>query len=556
MKGMVYMNISIIFLLLGGLGLFLFGMKLMSDGLEQVAGARMRSILEFFTKNRFIGMMVGILFTAIVQSSSATTVMVVSFVNSGLMNLYQAAGVILGANIGTTVTGQLIAFNLSDVAPLFVIVGVVMFMFFKNQNVKKIGVVVLGFGILFMGLSTMSNAMSSLKESPQILGLLQSLTSPLAAILVGFLVTAVLQSSSATVGIVILMANQGMLEFIICPFLVLGCNIGSCVSALLAGLGGKKDAKRAAWIHFLFNLIGSMIIFGILMMALKPITDVFMTVSRGNPGRAVANAHTTIKIAEVILLFPFMTWVVKATYKIIPGKDAKPENDYQLKYINNTTTPAAATAVVDAILELQHMGEMARTNLKVSMETLCNPDMKQIEEVYEREKYIDYLNREITDYLVGINTLEIPMADAKLVGGLFHVANDIERIGDHAENFADSAKDRMEKDIPFSEKAVTQITDMTEMVIKALDYALDMFSKRSREHMKEILELEDAVDEKERKIQKSHVKRLSKGKCTPEAGMIYSDTVSGLERAADHATNIAFAILEPEDLNEPDEEGE
>lgn len=553
---MVYMNISIIFLLLGGLGLFLFGMKLMSDGLEQVAGARMRSILEFFTKNRFIGMMVGILFTAIVQSSSATTVMVVSFVNSGLMNLYQAAGVILGANIGTTVTGQLIAFNLSDVAPLFVIVGVVMFMFFKNQNVKKIGVVVLGFGILFMGLSTMSNAMSSLKESPQILGLLQSLTSPLAAILVGFLVTAVLQSSSATVGIVILMANQGMLEFIICPFLVLGCNIGSCVSALLAGLGGKKDAKRAAWIHFLFNLIGSMIIFGILMMALKPITDVFMTVSRGNPGRAVANAHTTIKIAEVILLFPFMTWVVKATYKIIPGKDAKPENDYQLKYINNTTTPAAATAVVDAILELQHMGELARTNLKVSMETLCNPDMKQIEEVYEREKYIDYLNREITDYLVGINTLEIPMADAKLVGGLFHVANDIERIGDHAENFADSAKDRMEKDIPFSEKAVTQITDMTDMVIKALDYALDMFSKRSREHMKEILELEDAVDEKERKIQKSHVKRLSKGKCTPEAGMIYSDTVSGLERAADHATNIAFAILEPEDLNEPDEEGE
>lgn len=550
------MSVSTIFLLLGGLGLFLFGMKLMSDGLEQVAGARMRSVLEFFTKNRFIGMMVGILFTAIVQSSSATTVMVVSFVNSGLMNLYQAAGVILGANIGTTVTGQLIAFNLSDVAPLFVIVGVIMFMFSKNQNVKKIGGVVLGFGILFMGLSTMSDAMSSLKESPQILGLLQSLTSPLAAILVGFLVTAVLQSSSATVGIVILMANQGMLDFIICPFLILGCNIGSCVSALLASLGGKKEAKRAAWIHFLFNLIGSTIIFGVLMLALKPITDVFMAVSGGNPGRAVANAHTAIKIAEVILLFPFMTWVVKATYKIIPGKDVKPANDYQLKYISNTATPVAATAVVDAILELQHMGELARTNLKVSMETLCNPDMKQIEEVYEREKYIDYLNREITDYLVGINTLEIPMADAKLVGGLFHVANDIERIGDHAENFADSAMERMEKNIPFSEKAMAQMIDMTEMVIKELDYALDMFSKRNREHMKEILELEDSVDEKERKIQKSHVKRLSKGKCTPEAGMIYSDTVSGLERAADHATNIAFAILEPEDLNEPDEEGE
>lgn len=356
------MSIATVFLLLGGLGLFLYGMKLMSDGLEQVAGARMRSILEFFTKNRFIGMLVGILFTAIVQSSSATTVMVVSFVNSGLMNLYQAAGVILGANIGTTVTGQLIAFNLSDVAPLFVIVGVVMFMFSKNQNVKKMGGVVLGFGILFMGLSTMSDAMSSLKESPQILGLLQSLTNPLAAILVGFLVTAVLQSSSATVGIVILMANQGMLKFVICPFLILGCNIGSCVSALLASLGGKKEAKRAAWIHFLFNLIGSTIIFGILMLAKNPISELFMSISGGNPGRAVANAHTTIKIAEVILLFPFMTWVVKATYKIIPGEDRKPENDYQLKYISNTATPAVTTAVVDAIQELQHMGELARTN--------------------------------------------------------------------------------------------------------------------------------------------------------------------------------------------------
>lgn len=550
------MSVTTIFLLLGGLGLFLFGMQLMSDGLEQVAGARMRSILEFFTKNRFIGMLVGILFTAIVQSSSATTVMVVSFVNSGLMNLFQAAGVILGANIGTTVTGQLIAFNLSDIAPLFVIVGVVMFLFFKKQNIKKLGGVLLGFGILFMGLSTMSGAMSSLKESPQILGLLQSLTNPIAAILVGFVVTAILQSSSATVGIVILLANQGMLKFVICPFLILGCNMGSCVSALLASLGGKKDAKRAAWIHFLFNIIGSTIIFGILMLALNPITEMFLSISGGNPGRAVANAHTSIKIMEVILLFPFMTWIVKATYKIVPGEDANTEDVYQLKYISNSAQPTPTTAVVDVIHELLNMGELAKLNLQVSMETLCSPDSKKIEEVYQREKYIDYLNQEITDYLVKINGLDIPMADAKLLGGLFHVTNDIERIGDHAENFVDSAKERMEKNIVFSEKAVAQLSDMTEMVVKALEYALDMFSKRSPEHMKEVLELEDAVDEKERKIQKSHVKRLSKGKCTPEAGMLYSDAVSGLERAADHATNIAFAILEPEDLDEVDEEDE
>ena len=550
------MSMATVISLIGGLGLFLYGMKLMSEALEKAAGAKMRSILEFFTKNKLMGTFVGIVFTAIVQSSSATTVMVVSFVNSGLMTLAQAAGVIMGANIGTTVTSQLIAFDLSKIAPLFVMIGVVMMMISKKVKVKRFGEVVLGFGILFVGLSTMSGAMSGFRNSQVIVDMLSSLDNHLLAIVIGFAITAILQSSSATVGIVLLMATQGLLHLDICFFLILGCNVGSCVSALLASLGGKKEAKRAAWIHFLFNLIGSTIIFGVLMLALKPITDVFMAVSGGNPGRAVANAHTAIKIAEVILLFPFMTWVVKATYKIIPGKDVKPANDYQLKYISNTATPVAATAVVDAILELQHMGELARTNLKVSMETLCNPDMKQIEEVYEREKYIDYLNREITDYLVGINTLEIPMADAKLVGGLFHVANDIERIGDHAENFADSAMERMEKNIPFSEKAMAQMIDMTEMVIKELDYALDMFSKRNREHMKEILELEDSVDEKERKIQKSHVKRLSKGKCTPEAGMIYSDTVSGLERAADHATNIAFAILEPEDLNEPDEEGE
>lgn len=550
------MSVTTIFLLLGGLGLFLFGMKLMSDGLEQVAGSRMRSILEFFTKNRFIGMLVGILFTAIVQSSSATTVMVVSFVNSGLMNLFQAAGVILGANIGTTVTGQLIAFNLSDIAPLFVIIGVVMFMFSKNQTVKKTGGVLLGFGILFMGLSTMSDAMSSLKESPQIHVLLQSLTNPLAAILVGFVVTAILQSSSATVGIIILMANQGMLEFAICPFLILGCNMGSCVSALLASLGGKKDAKRAAWIHFLFNIIGSTIIFAILMLALNPIANVFMSVSGGNPGRAVANVHTAIKIMEVILLFPFMTWVVKATYKIIPGEDKADEDNYELKYISNTGQIIPATAMFNVIHELLHMGELAKENLQTSMEVLCNPNEKQIEEVYEREKYIDYLNREITDYLVKLNALEIPMAEASLLGGLFHVANDIERIGDHAENFADSAKERLEKNIVFSQKAIDQLTSMNELVVQALDYALEMFSKRDKEHMQEVLELEDAVDEKERKIQKSHVKRLSRGKCSPEAGMLYSDAVSGLERAADHATNIAFAILEPEVLDDSDEDDE
>lgn len=550
------MSITTFFLLLGGLGLFLFGMKLMSEGLEKAAGAKMRSILEFFTKNRFVGMMVGILFTAVVQSSSATTVMVVSFVNSGLMNLLQASGVILGANIGTTVTGQLIAFNLSDIAPLFVIIGVIMVMFCKKLNIKRAGEVILGFGILFMGLSIMGDAMSSLRESPHIVELLKSLKNPFAAILTGFVITAILQSSSATVGIIILMASQGLLAFAICPFLILGCNIGSCVSALIASLGGKKDAKRAAMIHFLFNVIGSAVILIVLLVGITPITNALLELSGNNPARAVANAHTLIKICEVIILFPFMGWVVKATYKIVPGKDASPEDEFELKYIGEGSIVSPSTAVIDVIREIEHMGKVAIANLKVGMESLCTLDEEGIRTVYGREKYIDFLNKKITDYLVLVNEIELPLADAKLIGGLFHVVNDIERIGDHAENFVDSAKMRIEDRVEFSDKAKKQLQDMTAMVVEILEYSLDMFSNRNQEHMQEILDLEDEIDEREKKLQRAHVKRLTKNKCTPEAGMIFSDTISGLERVADHATNIAFAILDPEENEDEDEDDE
>ena len=550
------MSITTIFLLFGGLGLFLFGMQMMSESLERVAGDRMRSILEFFTKNRFIGMIVGIVFTAIIQSSNATTVMVVSFVNSGLMTLMQSAGVILGANIGTTITGQLIAFNLSDIAPLFVITGVVMAMFSKKQNVKKIGNVILGFGILFMGLSTMGSAMSGLKDSPQVIAWLQALSNPFLAVLVGFVVTAVLQSSSATVGILILLSTQGLIDASICLFIILGCNIGSCVSALLASISGNKDAKRAAWIHFLFNIIGTVIIFVALLVAFNPIYGALAAISGSNPGRVVANAHSLIKIVEVIILFPFMGYVVNATYKIIPGEDKKDneEFEYELKYIGDHERLSNNTIVIDVIRELERMGNIAIDNLKRSMDALCNLDQEKIEQVYKVEGYIDYLNKEITNYLVKVSGMDIPMSDSLLVGGLFHVANDIERIGDHAENFADSAKSRLEHGIEFSEKGKQQLQDMTDMVVKTLEYSLDMFSHRNQEHMQEVIALEDEVDEKERKLQQSHVKRLAKGQCSPEAGMLFSDTASGLERVSDHATNIAFAIMEPQDVNDEDEE--
>lgn len=548
------MDIVTFFSLLGGLGLFLFGMKEMSDGLEKAAGAKMRGILEFFTKNRFVGMLVGILFTAVVQSSSATTVMVVSFVNSGLMSLLQATGVILGANIGTTVTGQLIAFNLSDIAPLFVIIGVVMVMFCKKPKIKRTGEVVLGFGILFLGLSIMSDAMTTVKESPQLVEVLKSMSNPFAAMLVGFLLTAVLQSSSATVGIVILMASQGLLAFTICPFLILGCNMGSCVSALLASLGGNKDAKRAAMIHFLFNVVGSAVTYIVLMFALDAFTGGLLAISGGNVARAVANAHTSMKIFEVLILFPFMGWIVKATYKLVPGTDGSSDDEFQLLYIGGKNIISPTAVLHDGIKEIEHMGNMAMKNLQKGMQALCDQDEEAMEEVYKREKYIDFLNKKITDYLVKANEMELPLADANKIAGLFHVVNDIERIGDHAENFADSAKRRMEDGVELSDKAKKQLGDMMEKVEKILKYSLDMFTNDNPEHMKDILDLEDEIDIDERKLQRAHVKRLTKNKCTPETGMIFSDTVSGLERVADHATNIAFAITEPEQGVMDDEE--
>lgn len=539
---------EIILGLMGGLGLFLFGMKQMSDGLEKVAGAKMRSILEFFTKTPIRGILVGTFFTAIIQSSSASTVMVVSFVNSGLMNLYQAAGVIMGANIGTTVTSQLISFNLSALAPVIVMAGVVMMMFFKKVKVQRIGEVFLGFGILFMGLTTMSDSMSVLRESPQVVEIMGSLTSHFLAVLVGLAVTTVLQSSSATVGIVLLLANQGLLDIRICFFVIMGCNIGSCVSALLAGLSGKREAKRAALIHLVFNIIGTFIIYVILSVALEPITQFISYISGGNPGREVANAHTLIKLAEVVLLAPFIKQIVKLTGFLVRGEEKKNQDTLGLQFIGEKSVFSPTTAVFDATREMERMGQMAISNLEKAMNALLTLNEKEIQEVYETEKNIDYLNHAITDYLVKINQTTLPSDDAKSIGGLFHVVNDIERIGDHAENIADAAASRMERGIDFSDQAKKELSQMLDMVIKVTTYALDMFSHNNQEHMEEILELEDKVDDAERYLQESHVQRLTRGECTASAGMMFSDVVSGLERVSDHATNIAFSLLEEDPI--------
>ena len=547
------MSFGTILTMAGGLGLFLFGMELMSDSIEKVAGARLRRILEIFTTNRFMGMIVGIIFTGIIQSSSACTVMVVSFVNSGLMNLYQAAGVILGANIGTTITSQLVSFNLSKIAPLILLVGVVVMMFTKKEKVRKVAEVVVGFGILFVGLSTMSQAMANMKNEPQVVNLLMSLKNPFLATLMGFALTAIIQSSSVTVSIVLLLANQDLLPLPITLYIILGCNIGACATAMLASMTGKKDAKRAALIHLLFNIIGTVIIYIALFVAGDQIVELIKSISADN-GRFVANAHTLIKIAQVIMLFPFTGWLVKMTYLIVPGEDQKVgyRESYQLKYIGDKVVFTPATAVVEVIKELERMASLAEENLNRAMNALITLDEEDIEEVYEVEKNINFLNHAITDYLVKINQTTLPIEDLNSLGALFHVVNDIERIGDHAENVADAARQRKEEGVSISKEAQKELGDMLEMVNKIIRYAVEMFAKSDESHMQEIVTLEDQVDEKERELQKKHVERLTKGECSPEAGMIFSDIVSGLERVADHATNIAFAITTEEDAEDGD----
>ena len=545
------MSFGTILTMAGGLGLFLFGMELMSDSIEKVAGAKLRRILEIFTTNRFMGMIVGIIFTGIIQSSSACTVMVVSFVNSGLMNLYQAAGVILGANIGTTITSQLVSFNLSKIAPLILLVGVVVMMFTKKEKVRKVAEVIVGFGILFVGLSTMSQAMANMKNEPQVVNLLMSLKNPFLATLMGFALTAVIQSSSVTVSIVLLLANQDLLPLPITLYIILGCNIGACATAMLASMTGKKDAKRAALIHLLFNIIGTVIIYIALFVAGDQIVELIKSISADN-GRFVANAHTLIKIAQVIMLFPFTGWLVKMTYLIVPGEDQKVgyRESYQLKYIGDKVVFNPATAVVEVVKELERMASLAEENLNRAMNALITLDEEDIEEVYEVEKNINFLNHAITDYLVKINQTTLPIEDLNSLGALFHVVNDIERIGDHAENVADAARQRKEEGISISKEAQKELGDMLEMVNKIIRYAVEMFAKSDETHMQEIITLEDQVDEKERELQKKHVERLTKGECSPEAGMIFSDIVSGLERVADHATNIAFAITTEEEMDE------
>lgn len=544
------MNLGIVLSLCGGLGLFLFGMRIMSDSIEAFAGDKLRGILEKLTTNRFMGIIVGLIFTATIQSSSACTVMVVSFVNSGLMNLTQAAGVIFGSNIGTTVTALLVSFKLEKVAPIILLSGVLVVMFAKKQNIKKFAEIIVGFGVLFMGLSAMSGAMGGMREDPSMIELFSSLDSPILGVLLGLVLTAIIQSSSVTVSIMVLMANQGLMDLSMCMFITLGCNIGACTSAVLASLTGKKDAKRAAAIHVLFNVIGTIFMYVLFAFDVDLFVSIMSKLAGNDAGRIVAFSHLFIKIIQVVVMTPFIGPLVKLTKLIIPGEDKKVgyRESYQLKYIGDKVVLNPATAVVEVIKEVERMADLAGENLNRAMNALITLDEEDIAEVYEVEKNINFLNHSITNYLVKINQTTLPIEDLKSIGALFHVVNDIERVGDHAENIADCAKQRIETGVLISKVAQGELNEMMEMVNEIYRLSVKTFSSGDDTYLEKITQLEDAIDEKERELQHSHVDRLTRNECTPEAGMIFSDVVSGLERVADHATNVAYSVNHEQEM--------
>lgn len=525
----------------GGLGLFLFGMKMMGDELERAAGNSLRHLLEVLTRNRFIGLLVGMLFTMLVQSSSATTVMVVGFVNAGLMDLYQAAGVIFGANIGTTITAQLIAFKLSDIAPAFLLIGVLLYCFSKKAMVRQIGGVIAGFGILFVGLDLMGDSMSKLRDMPEVANFMAVFSrTPILGVLAGLAITAVIQSSSASVGILQLLAAQGVVGLDSAIFVVMGQNIGTTVTALIASAGGNKVAHRTAVLHLMFNVFGTILFY--ILVTFLPITEWISALSPGDPMRQVANAHMIFNIFGVAVFFPFINQMVKLSEKIVPGEDTS-RATMRLQFLNESILKTPPAALSQAIKEINRMQSFAHQNLQLSMNCFFKGKADDAErtDLADREQVINFLNHEITNYLVLINQTELSEHEGALVGELFHVVNDIERIGDHAENIMEYAEARERDKVAISDAALLELREMFATVQELLDISQVSFDTHDDTRPSRAYALEQRVDEMDELLRQRHIERLTKNQCTPQSGMLFTDVVTNLERVADHTINIINA---------------
>ena len=542
-------DLGMIFQFIGGLGLFLYGMHIMADGLQRSAGGRLKDLMGFLTRNRFVAVLMGAGITALIQSSSATTVMVVGFVNAGMLNLSQAVGVIMGANVGTTITAWIVSLNEwgsvlkpEFFAPLVVGVGAILFLFAKSERKKKLGEILAGFGILFIGLSFMSGSIAPYKDAPvfseafRVLG-----KNPILAVVAGAVVTAVIQSSSASVGILQTLAMNGIVNWQSAVFITLGQNIGTCITAILSSTGTGKNAKRASVIHLLFNLIGS-IWFGILMFIIFRFQNDWASATINSV--QISIFHTVFNVLNTLVLFPFGDALVKLSIRLIP--DSPEENVVEdtvesqvARRLDRRILNNPAFAIETAVGEVLYMGNITRQNLVLAIEAVAENSKEKIQQVFRTEETVNQLEKLLTSFLVEVDNLSLTEAQHLKIKNLFYTVSDIERIGDHSENIAELADSKRKDKIQFSEKGNRDLEKIYMAAVKTLDASLEARRRGRLAEVQLAQEAEKTVDKMERELRDKHIQRLSKGKCAPESGVIFLDILSNLERIADHADNIA-----------------
>lgn len=541
--------LQLCYALVGGLGMFIYGMKLMSDGLQKSAGNSLKMILEKLTSNRVIGAFVGLVVTAIIQSSSATTVMVVGFVNAGLMNLMQALSVVLGANIGTTITAQIIAFKVSQFALPAIGIGVVLRLFIKGKKTQSMGEILLGFGFLFLGMEIMTKGFAPLNHSAGFKDAFVLFSSnPLLAVAAGTILTMIVQSSSATLGITIALATTGIIDFAAASALVLGENIGTTITANLAAIGTNKAARRAALGHLLFNLIG--VTYMVLFLPwLMQLVDAFTPGAanmiaadgtRPNLARHIANVHTTFNIINTLIFLPILPYLARLCEKIIKGDDT--QDSFKLIYLKEVLVETPTIAVVQAIKEVKRMSDSALAMLKLSKDAFFERNLDKINKIYELEESVDLLQKEISDFLVKLFEKDITEETSKTINRLLHVLHDIEKIGDYAENIARFTERMIQEKMGFSDKAMAEMEEIFNVTLRFTENVLATFN-REEFTLNFDTKDENLIDQLRREYKNNHIARLNLGECTVDCGILFVDILNNLEKTGDNTFNIAQEIL-------------
>ena len=528
--------------IMGGLGLFLYGMNLMGDGLQKSAGSKLKRIIELLTSNVIMGVLVGMVVTMVIQSSSATTVMVVGFVNAGIMSLTQAIGVIMGANIGTTITAQLVSLDVDFLAPVALGIGIVIYMFSNKPKHKNIAEILIGFGILFTGMDFMKEAVKPLAGYQGFTDMLLSFGHhPILGVLMGFAITAIVQSSSASMGMLIALASQGLIPITAALPILYGENIGTCVTSLISSIGASRNARRAAIMHLTFNVLGSMIFMFILS---KPIVAIVTAIDPTDAARQIANAHTLFNILNVIVLLPFNKLIVKLALKLVPEtKGEQDDDDKVVKYIDDRMIETQSIALANIVKETLRMGEKSKESLNAAMDGIVDKSKEKIELSFKREKLINELQKSILNYLLKLSKASLNEDSRETVDALFNTVNDIERIGDHAENIAELAKDIVDLEISFSDVGIGELKDMYNKVVSTYTYALEAMRTSNVELACKVIKMEEQVDMMEKSCRANHMNRLNSSSCSIESGVIYLDIISNLERVSDHAVNIAQQVI-------------